>query len=51
MSTVLKFPLEKVSRTSKKTKEPIEAKILLFEGVHHSKPDACLKKAKATHIR
>ena len=36
MTAVLKFPLEKVSRTSKKNEDGKEAKILIFEGVRYN---------------
>ena len=40
MAAVLKFPLEKVSRTSKQNVDGKEAKILLFEGVQYDAPSS-----------
>ena len=42
MSAVIKFPLEKVQRTSTKDMASGESgKILVFEGVQYVKQDAC----------
>ena len=40
MAAVLKFPLEKVSRTSKQNIDGKDAKILLFEGVQYDAPSS-----------
>lgn len=45
MAAVLKFPLEKVSRTSKQNVDGKEAKILLFEGVQYDAPSSPEQKA------
>lgn len=47
MSIVVKFPLEKVSRTSSLSYEKRHlSKVLLFEGVHYSSQMECNSKAE-----
>ncbi len=47
MAAVLKFPLERVTRSSKRNSSEKEAKILLFEGVRYGSKEAQRKIEKA----